>query len=88
DRPWPLDMHAAAVAILTHLAFRADDPQAAERAGRVVAWSLAHLWDRRGWFVFRRGRRLTNRIAYLRWTQAWALAALAEWVVADATPRR
>ncbi|RMF76388.1 MAG: hypothetical protein D6738_01525, partial [Acidobacteria bacterium] len=33
DRPWPLDMHAAAVAILTHLAFRADDPQAAERAG-------------------------------------------------------
>lgn len=87
DRPWPIDTHAAAVGILTFLAFRDLDPDACARAGRTVHWSLENLWDPRGWFVFRRGPRLTNRIPYLRWTQAWALAALAEWVVSGETPR-
>ncbi len=85
--PWPADTHAAAVAVLTFLDFRDDDDQAVVLARRVLDWTLANLWDRRGWFVFRRGPRLTNRIPYLRWTQAWALAALAAWVVADESPR-
>jgi len=88
NRPWPIDTHAAAVAILTFLAFRDHDPDAVARARRTLHWSLGNLWDPGGWFVFRRGPRLTIRIPYLRWTQAWALAALAEWIATtDPTPR-
>lgn len=76
--PWPIDGHAAAVAILTHLAFSAEDSAARERAERTAAWSLAHLWNRNGWFDFQIHRWGRVRTPYLRWTQAWMLLALAD----------
>lgn len=77
--PWPIDPHAAAVAILTHRAFASEDPRANDAAQRVLDWSLRRLWNRRGWFNFQLQRWGTIRIPYLRWTQAWMLHALAEW---------
>ena len=78
--PWPIDTHAAAVAILTHLAFRDLDGGAVERARRVLDWSLQHLWlERRGHFRFQIKRRHSIDIPYVRWSQAWMLRALAEW---------
>ena len=32
--------------------------------------------SRTGAFYFRKGRRITNRIPYMRWSQAWAFNAL------------
>ncbi len=78
--PWPIDGHAAAVAVLTHLTFSLDDRAARDRAARTLAWSLAHLWNRRGWFDFQVHRWGRIRVPYLRWIQAWMLLALAEYV--------
>jgi len=40
------------------------------------------MWDeRRGYFYFRKGRYLTNKIPYMRWGQAWAFHALTEYAV-------
>ena len=35
------------------------------------------------YFYFRKGRFLTNRIPYMRWSQAWAFHALTEYVLAE-----
>ena len=53
-----------------------------ELTDRVVRWLLQHLYSGRGFFYFRRGRFFTNRIRYMRWSQAWAFHALTEYVLA------
>jgi hypothetical protein len=39
---------------------------------------LKNLYSSQGFFYFRKGRFLTNRIPYMRWSQAWAFHALTE----------
>ncbi len=76
DRTYPIDIHspAVAVAFLSKLGHR-------HRAltDRVLAWMLRHMWDPRGYFYFRKHRYYTNKISYLRWSQAWAFHALTEY---------
>ena len=76
DRTYPIDIHspAVAVAFLSKLGHR-------HRAltERVLAWMLQNMWDPRGYFYFRKHRYYTNKISYLRWSQAWAFHALTEY---------
>jgi hypothetical protein len=86
---YPLDVHSAAQAILTHLEFSGGDPYALEQARRIAAWSLQHLWSTEGFFYFQIHRFYTIRIPYVRWSQAWmfyALAALQERLTAAPSP--
>lgn len=73
DRVYPIDIHAPAEAIC----FFASEDGHADLVDRVLAWMLANMADRRGFFYFRKGRFLTNKIPYMRWGQAWAFRALA-----------
>jgi len=76
DNVWPLDTHSVAQAIVTLLKVGATDENNA-LADKVVEVAEATLYmpsKRR--FVYQRGRWVTNRINYLRWTQAWAFYAL------------
>ncbi len=82
--PWPIDAHAAAVAILTHLAFDGRVEGARERARRTLEWTIENMWLNRGWFRFQIKRWYRIDIPYLRWCQAWMLRALAEWRAVDA----
>lgn len=77
-RPYPVDMHAVAHAILTLLHFRARLPDGLERARELAAWSLAEMRAPEGSFHYLRHRSWVNRLPYLRWVQAWMLRALAE----------
>jgi hypothetical protein len=76
DSPWPLDTHSAAQAIITLMRLGGADEHAL--AGRVRHWMIREMYiPREGRFAYQQGRWLTNRIDYLRWTQAWAFYALA-----------
>lgn len=83
-RPYPIDMHAVAHAILTLLHFRAEIPDASRRAEALADWALAEMRDREGYFYYQRHRHWTNRMVYMRWVQAWALRAFAELGAAEA----
>lgn len=76
-RPWPLDSHTVAQTALTLLAFSDREPDLAALSRRVLEVGIDRLWDpaRRG-FIHQRGRFLTHRTIYLRWSQAWLLHAL------------
>ena len=79
----PFDTHCCATGILTYLAFGD-----VGKANAVARWALENMWDNRGFFWYQRGRWHTNRICYMRWTQAWMYYALAKLIKANETANR
>jgi hypothetical protein len=78
-RPYPVDTHAVAHAIITFVALRDLWDDAIEQAERLAGWALANMRHRRApTFWYQRHRWTANRLVYVRWTQAWMLAALAD----------
>jgi hypothetical protein len=76
DRIYPIDIHCIAQSIITLLAFKDVDPGNLPQAHSVLRWALTHLWDERGFFYYRIQRSYTNRVPYMRWSQAWMLLAV------------
>jgi len=76
DRVYPIDIHAPAEAITF---FSGEGSEYSELTSSVLTWMLANMRDPKGYFYFRKGRRITNKIAYMRWGQAWAFRALTEY---------
>jgi hypothetical protein len=76
NRVYPIDIHSVAQSVVTLrlLARLRDDSSQAAR--RVLEWAIAHMWDERGFFYYRKLRIGTIRTSYMRWSQAWMLYAL------------
>jgi polysaccharide biosynthesis protein VpsJ len=71
---YPLDTHAAAQAVLTLKIVGKDHALAA----KVLEWTVRTLYQpRTGLFAYQRGRWITNRVPYARWTQAWIFYVMA-----------
>jgi hypothetical protein len=77
DRAYPIDVHCAAQSIITLVVLRDLHGESLTLAWRVLAWTLRHMFDSRGFFYYQRRRGYTNRIPYVRWSQAWMALALA-----------
>jgi hypothetical protein len=73
DRVYPIDIHAPAQAIAF---FSGEGVRHGPLVDRILAWTLREMQHPRGCFFFRKGRGWTNRISYMRWSQAWMLHAL------------
>lgn len=76
DRTYPIDIHSVAQSIITLLTFKDVDSDSLLLAHSVLHWSLTHMWNDRGYFYYRVLRSHTNRISYMRWSQAWMLLAM------------
>jgi hypothetical protein len=76
DRTHPIDIHAVAQSILTLITFLDLDAGNLPLAHSVLRWALAHMWNERGFFYYRVLPSHTNRISYMRWSQAWMLLAM------------
>ena len=75
SRWWPVDSTAAAQAILTLCRF--GDLQLAEK---VAAWMIGHMQSPAGYFYYRKNRFTTQRTSFMRWSNAWMMAALSRLV--------
>jgi hypothetical protein len=82
DRLYPIDIHCSAQGIVTFLRLADYDTGSAESARRAASWAITHMQDEAGWFYYQQTRWYTNRIAYMRWAQAWMFYALATCVAA------
>lgn len=76
DRDYPIDIHCVAQSIITLVKFR-HKRENLPLAYSVLQWALTHLWDDRGFFYYRKLRAGSNKISYMRWSQAWMLLAIA-----------
>lgn len=77
-RVWPVDIHNQAQGIISFTRLSYLDAQWLSYAETVARWTIRHMQDKAGYFYYRRGRFITNRISYMRWAQAWMIRALAE----------
>ncbi len=76
-KAWPADIHNQAQGIITFSKLGDLDT-----AARIAAWTLDHMRDADGAFIYRRGRLIQNQVRHMRWGQAWMALALAELLVA------
>ena len=76
DRTYPIDIHSPAEAISF---FSREGEQYFELTDRVAQWTINKMLSPRGDFYFRKGRKFTNKISYMRWSQAWMFHALTEY---------
>src|SRR5919199_429647 len=74
---YPADAHSAGAALVALAELRGREPDAAELARRVAAWTLRELRDPRGFFYYQKRRLRTVRTPYMRWSQAWMAYGLA-----------
>jgi hypothetical protein len=77
QRVFPIDVHSCAQSIITLTKFSSSGDNVREMRDRVIRWTLSNMQDSRGCFYFQKRRFFTNRIVYMRWSQAWMLKALA-----------
>lgn len=77
NRTYPIDIHCVAQTIITLMELEDLNPACVTEAQLVFQWAMGHMWDERGFFYYRRLRHWTNRISYMRWSQAWMLLAMA-----------
>ncbi len=81
DRVYPIDSHCLAQSIITLEALKDLNSRAHEVALAALGWGLENIWSSKGYFYYQRNRFYTNRIPYMRWTEAWMLLALSELIV-------
>ena len=76
DRIYPIDIHGCAQSIITLVKLGSVSELNQELAEKVAMWTLANMQDLQGYFYFQKKRFFANKIAYMRWSQAWMLKAL------------
>ena len=79
DRTYPIDSHAIAHALVTLTTLASYDPRSVLVAAKVCDWALRNMRSPEGWFYYQKWPLWTNRINYMRWSQAWMLLGLAEY---------
>ncbi len=73
NRIYPVDIHAPSQAIVF---FSQLSEKYSGLTDRISRWMLHNLYDSKGYFYFRKTKCCTNKISYMRWSQAWAFHAL------------
>lgn len=76
-RRHPIDAHNVATALATLVRLADREPRARELIPPVFDLACSRLRTPGGWFLYQRGRMLPKRVAYLRWSNAHMLTALA-----------
>jgi hypothetical protein len=76
NRTYPIDIHSSAQSIITLVSCGGGDLESVRLADSVCQWTLRHMRARAGYFHFQIHPLYTNRIPYMRWSQAWMLLAL------------
>jgi hypothetical protein len=78
DRLYPIDIHSAAQAVVF---FSRAGKNYQDLAEIVMNWMIDNFRDRKGFFYYRKGKFIRNKIQYIRWSQAWAFHALTEYLI-------
>jgi hypothetical protein len=76
NRAYPVDIHSVAQSIITLLELKDLDSANIGLARAVLAWAMKNMWDSHGYFYYQKLPLYTNRISYMRWSQAWMVLAL------------
>jgi hypothetical protein len=77
NRLYPIDIHAVAQSIITLTEFKDYNKQAEGIAEKVCFWAIENMQSKEGFFYYQKKKYYTNKIPYMRWSQAWMFYAMA-----------
>jgi hypothetical protein len=75
NKTYPVDIHSPAQLIVA-LCRSGKLEQHRELADRVLNWTIRHMQDPSGYFYYQKHRFYTNKISYMRWSNAFIFNAL------------
>jgi hypothetical protein len=73
---YPIDIHCSAQGIVTCMKLAEYDDRSIPMAGKIANWAIENMQDKKGYFYYQKTRWWTNKIPYIRWSQAWMFYAL------------
>ena len=77
DSIYPIDIHSPAQAVVF---FSGMGKRYEELTNKTMNWMIENMQGPDGAFYFQKHRYYTNKIPYMRWSQAWAFHALTEYL--------
>lgn len=75
-KKWPVDIHNQSQGIITFCEFSSESNEYLSFAHKIADWTIQNMQDPQGYFCYRKFSWYTNKIPYMRWSQAWMLLAL------------
>jgi len=78
---WPVDIHDLAQGIITTSKAAKLDSKYSNQANKMVFWTMDNMLDSNNFFYYHKWPFLTNKIPYMRWSQAWMALALSEFLI-------
>ena len=73
---WPVDIHNQAQGIITFLQLSYLNSEYKNFATKIADWTIKNMQDKKGFFYYQKHKFYTNKISYMRWSQAWMMLAL------------
>jgi len=72
----PIDIHSVAQSIITLVELKELAPDNIFEAENIAKWGIENMQDPQGFFYFQKHKFFTNKISYMRWSNAWMSYAL------------
>ncbi|MBD3377131.1 hypothetical protein GF406_19030 [candidate division KSB1 bacterium] len=83
-KQWPVQIHNQSQGIITFSRLKDLDPSYLPFAETIAQWTLEHIQHPKyGYFYYEKRRFYTNKIPYMRWSQAWMMLALTRLLAAS-----
>lgn len=79
---YPIDIHAPSQLFVTLLKAGMFE-QNRQLAERVMNWTVTNMQSPQGYFYYQKRKFLTNKIAYIRWSQAWIFYGLSYYILSE-----
>jgi rhamnogalacturonyl hydrolase YesR len=79
---YPIDIHAPSQLFVT-LSKAGIFNEHRELADKVLTWTVKHMQAPSGYFYYQKRKFLTNKISYMRWSQAWIFYGLTHYLMAE-----
>jgi rhamnogalacturonyl hydrolase YesR len=82
---YPIDIHAPSQLFVT-IHKEGTFEKHRQLAERVLNWTIKNMQSPEGYFYYQKRKYLTNRISYIRWSQAWIFYGLSYFVLSESKP--
>lgn len=80
DRMYPIDIHCPGQLFITLYRLHMYEKYGS-LAENVLNWTLANMWDKRGYFYYQLKKGINSRIPYMRWSNAFMFNALSYYLL-------
>lgn len=75
-KEWPVEIHNQAQGIITFTELQHYNDSYSDFANEIAHYTLKNMQSGKGFFYYQKHKNYTNKIPYIRWSQAWMLLAL------------